>query len=78
MILKSQMEHDVEVLLEYARANGLLLSKHKTNLIRFRPYFSMYDYIFGMSFGDEEVIESDNVIYLEMIFQCNLQWNKRI
>ena len=65
MILKSQIEHDAEVLLEYARSNRISSNKDKTKVIRCRPYSSMYDTVFGISFGDAEVIEI--VAYLGMI-----------
>ena len=37
-----------------------------------------YDSVFGISFGDAEVAESENVTYLGIIVQSNLQWNKNI
>lgn len=75
-ILRAQMEHDSELVLEYTRLNKLVLNANKTHLLRFRPY--TVDNNFKISIGGREIIESSNLKYLGINFQNNLSWSMHI
>lgn len=77
VILKFQMEHDVQLILEYIRLNRLVLNTGKTKILRFRPYTTGGNE-FSIRIGDTNVTESTSIKYLGVHLQSNLSWNMHI
>lgn len=77
VIVKCQIEHDVELVQEYMRLNRLVLNPDKTKLLRFRPYNIGND-TFCVKVGGIDVNECKSIKYLGVHLQSNLSWNIHI
>lgn len=78
LVLKTYMERDVALILEYVRLNRLKLNADKTKLIRFRPCTRVQDNSFAIQVGENLILETDRVKYLGIILQSNMAWNLHI
>lgn len=78
LILKTQIERDAALLVEFARLNRLKLNPNKTKLVRFRPHSANINHDFQLTIDTKTIDESHSVKYLGITLQSNMSWNMHI
>lgn len=78
LVLKTQIERDASLIIEYARINGLVLNPDKTKLLRFRPHSPSINSDFSIYINGKLVREEHEIKYLGIVLKSNLSWDGHI